>query len=262
MSERRSGWQIAATIIAIPAAVVVLAGIAIIVTFFTSVQDKSGDDIALKRVENVARALADDLGGARDLTDAETAAAEMFHSRSATVVPLTWTGTLGTEGGITIEARITADVAGGNSGAMFAPDTSSGFASRCYRYTVAALRDVRYWEIPCAFVGEPSAPPMSTRPELPLDAAERVEDALRASADTTELSESLHREFPGERFRVETEDTPAGERVVAVGVTPGTDCVLRVRLTDGEIVTPSYDQIWLQPGELGCSTRLYTAPPQ
>lgn len=52
-----------------------------------------------------------------------------------------------------------------------------------------------------------------------------------------------------------------GELVVAVGVASARDCVLRVRAESGEVTQPAYDRIWLEPGELGCSTRLYTSPP-
>lgn len=262
MSERRSGWQTAATALAVVSAVIVLLGIVVIATFFAAIRDKSGDDLALNSVEHVASALADDLRGAHDLTDAETAAAEMFHSRSATVEPLTWVGAFGTTDGITIEARISAVVEASGGGAIFQPSTSAGAAERCYRYTVVEFREAEYEEIPCAGLPDPSVPPVSTRPELPVDAAERVEAALLASTGATALTEQLRQDFAGDEFEIEAIDTPAGERVVAVGVRPGTDCVLRVRLADGEIVVPSYEQIWLQPGEQGCSTDLYTAPPQ
>ncbi|PRB12205.1 hypothetical protein [Microbacterium sp. MYb62] len=254
-------WPVIATVIAIPAAVIVIVGIVFVVMFFVSVQDKDGDDVALNRVEHVARALADDLRGAHDLTDAETVAAEMFHSRSAIVEPLTWTGAFGTDDGITIQTRISASVEASSSGAMFAPYTSAGSAERCYRYTVVVFREAAYDEIPCQGLPQPPAPPASTSPALPGDATARI-DGILMTTDPADLAEALRQEFPGDRFRVEAIETPAGEQVVAVGVTPGTDCVLRVRRTDGEVVSPPYDRIWLEPGELGCSTRLYTAPPQ
>jgi hypothetical protein len=39
------------------------------------------------------------------------------------------------------------------------------------------------------------------------------------------------------------------------------DCLLMVKRPDGTIDLPGYDRIWLAPGELGCSTDLYTSPP-
>lgn len=254
-------WRRAATILAIPAALIVLAGIALVVVIAISLQDRDGDDIALDRVEHVAGALSDALRNARGLTDAATVAAEMFHSRSATVEPLTWTGVFGEGDGITIEARVSAAVEASSGGSMFARYTSAGAAERCYRYTVVALREVQYEEIPCAGLPEPSAPPVATRPELPNDAAERVERAL-AAPERAPLRDTLRAEFPGDEFTIDTVETPAGETVAAVGVTPGTHCILRVRLRNGEIISPPYDRTWLQPGELGCSTGLYVAPPQ
>jgi hypothetical protein len=263
VKPHRSPWKLTATVLAIPAAVVVLAGIVLAIVIVVSMQDKDGDDLAADQVEHVARALVDDLRGARDLTDAETVAAEMFHSRSASVEPLTWSGSLGEGKGITIEARISAVVAESSSGELFAPHTSAGSAERCYRYTVSVSQDAAYEEIPCKGLTESAAPPSSNRPELPADAAERIEALLVATATgVADLVDALRAEFPGSQFTVEAVDTPAGERVVAVGVTPGSDCVLRVRLPDGEIVSPSYDRIWLEPGELGCSAELYTAPPR
>ncbi|QNA92867.1 MULTISPECIES: hypothetical protein [unclassified Microbacterium] len=261
MTSRRSLGQGVATLLAIPAAAIVLAGIVLVTVFLVSTRDKDGDDVADGTVEHVADALADDLRGARDLTDAATVAAEMFHSRSATVEPLTWSGTLSDGGGIVIEARISAVVEESSSGALFAPSTSAGSSERCYRYAVTASGKVAHEEIPCSGIAEPVAPPASTRPELPLDTVERVDRVLAASGGT-DPTQALRDEFPDAHVIVQVEQTAGGEWVVAVGVTPGTDCVLRVRRTTGDVVSPPYDRIWLEPGETGCSPALYTAPPR
>jgi hypothetical protein len=115
--------------------------------------------------------------------------------------------------------------------------------------------------ISCHGLSTPAAPPVSQRPALPHDAAERVERIL-AVASGDDLAELLDEEFPGEDFAIDAIETSDGDLVAAVGVTPGTDCVLRVRASNGEITAPSYDRIWLEPGELGCSVELYTAPPR
>lgn len=253
-------WRVVATVLAIPAALIVLAGVAIIVIFFVSTQDKNGDDVARGTVEHVAGALEADLRGAYDLTDAETVAAEMFRSRTATVEPLTWSGAFGSAEPITIQARISATVEASGSGAIFSSYTSAGSAEKCYRYTVPGFREATSEEVSCEGIPEPLDPPRSSRPELPSDAAERVESVLVAAAGS-DPTDALRAEFPGSAMTVEVEETSAGEVVAAVGVTPGTDCVLRVVSPTGEVTAPSFDPIWLEPGETGCSTRLYTAPP-
>lgn len=212
-----------ATVLAIPAVMVVAAGITFVILFWIAIQPVDGDTLAVDRVEHVAAALADDLSDMREPVDAETVAAEWFHSRAATVEPLTWTGAVGTDRTATIEARITAAVAESSTGGGFAQYTSAGSAVGCYRFTVGLGDGAGYESVPCDALPESTTPASSNRPSLPDDAAERVEEVL-ASSPGNELADLLRAEFPGAEFTIDTEQAA--------------------------------------DGELGCSTQLYTAPPQ
>ncbi|MGY1551856.1 hypothetical protein ACW5CM_08725 [Microbacterium sp. A588] len=245
---------------AIAVLTVVVVAVVLVIILISSMRDRDGDELAAARVEDVARALAQDLDGISEPIDAETVAAERFHSRAATVEPLTWTGAIGLEQTGTIEARLSASVTENSIGGYYGPFNSAGSAVQCYRYTIALGEDVRFEMIPCDGLPEPRTPPASNRPVLPDDASEQIERILAAEAGSA-VADRLRAEFPGEEFTIEVVKTEAGEVVVAVGVSPGTDCILRVRNLTGEVIAPSYDQIWLQPGEQGCSTQLYTSPP-
>lgn len=250
-----------ATVLAIPAALIVVAGITFVIVFWIAIQPVDGDSVAADRVDHVAAALADDLSDMHEPLDAETVAAEWFHSGSATVEPLTWTGAVDIDRTATIDARITATVVESSTGGLFARYTSAGSAVGCYRYTVGLGDDAGYQSVPCDELPESTTSPSSNRPSLPDDAAERVEEVLAISPGS-ELAAMLRAEFSGSEFTIDAEQTAEGDLVAAVGVQPGNQCVLRVKTSSGEIFAPSYDQIWLQPGEQGCSTQLYTAPPQ
>lgn len=250
-----------ATVFALLAALVVAALITVVVLFWMALRPTDGDDVATGRVENVARALVDELSDIHETIDAETVAAEWLHSRSADVEALSWTGSTSADQTATIDVRISAAVVERSTGGIFARYTSAGSATKCFRFTVGLGDPARYETISCDGVSAPAAPPVSQRPVLPEDAAERVERILGV-ASSDDLTELLYEEFPGEDFAIDTIETSDGDLVAAVGVTPGTDCVLRVRASSGAITAPSYDRIWLEPGELGCSVELYTAPPR
>lgn len=252
--------QTIATIFAILIALFVVAVIVFAIVLWNSIQPRDGDALAAERVEHVAGALADDLSHMREPLDAETVAAEWFHSSSATVEPLTWTGTVDDGRTATIEARVSAMVPESSTGGFFARHTSAGSAVGCYRYTVGLGEDARYEAISCDDLPASEAPPSSNRPTFSDDAAERIEEILESSHGD-DLEDALRAEFSGAEYTIDTEKTDDGQLVAAVGLDPGTKCILRVKTADGEIISPSYDRIWLEPGELGCTTRLYTAPP-
>lgn len=224
--------------LAIPAVLVVTVVIAFLVFLLIAMQDQDGDDLAVDRVEHVADALAKDLSDIREPIDAETVAAEWFRSTSATIEPLTWTGTVGPDRAATIEARISASVAENSIGGFYGPFNSAGSAVRCYRYTVGLGEDASYEPVACEQLPTPSAPPHSNRPMLPHGAAERIEKAL-ADSSSSVVADKLRTEFPGEEFTIEVTQTAHGDVVVAVGVSPGTDCILRVRGVAGDIFAPS-----------------------
>ncbi|MBO0979852.1 hypothetical protein [Microbacterium sp. SD291] len=236
-----------ATAFAVVAALVVAGAIVLVVLVVIATQDRDGDDLAEDRVEQVAQSLADDLSRIREPIDAETVAAERFRSVEATVEPLSWSGDGDGGQAMIIDARISAAVAANSIGGYFGPFNSEGSAVMCYRFSVVALQASEYEEISCEGFAEPAAPPTSSRPSVPADAAQRVERIL-STTPGTELADALRTEFPGADFTVDAVETPAQELVAAVGVSPGSDCVLRVLLPSGEIIAPSCDRIWLEPG--------------
>ncbi|MET8230378.1 hypothetical protein ABZS77_06845 [Micromonospora sp. NPDC005298] len=67
--------------------------------------------------------------------------------------------------------------------------------------------------------------------------------------------------FPEQRVTVDT-TTHEGVLVAAVGVPAERDCLLPIRTAGGAVESPGYDPTWLEPGETGCRTGLYTSPPR
>lgn len=130
----------------------------------------------------------------------------------------------------------------------------------CYRYVLQLYRYTRHEQIDCPDVERPPIPVPEVVPALPDDARQRIEAAL-GSATPESLASDVRAAFPEEFIKVET-TVHGGELVAAVGIPAERECLLAVRRVDGTIHYPSYDQVWLEPGELGCSVALYTAPPR
>lgn len=145
-------------------------------------------------------------------------------------------------------------------GGYYGPYNSAGSASARFRYTLIILQETTFTEISCDSLPSAVPTPHANTGALPADAAERVESAM-ATTDAGAIAAELRMLSPVAGLTIETTITDGGELVVAVGPPSANDCVLRVRTESGEITAPPYDPIWLEPGEAGCSTRLYTAPP-
>lgn len=243
------------------ACVLVITGLAVAVVVNINVS-QDGDAIADRRVVATARALTSDFGYQREATDAESIAATRFRSVSTDVQPMRWSGATNPGGEAVIDVRIRSVVEAESSTTIFGPRNSAGSAERCYRFTLVLYAESQREELECddlpRIVVAPTASPVAALPE---DAAERISAVLRQS-DSRDLATELHDAFPGVEVTVDVVVTDPGELVAAVGITSERDCVVMVRSADGEVFRASFDRIQLEPGELGCSARLYTAPAQ
>lgn len=243
-------------------ALIVVVGVVLGLILQALTAPRDGDAVARTGVERTAQGIADDLGYWTESTDAETLAAERFTSAGdvgATVRPIAWTGTT-SDGGATIDVRITLTVDAESSPGFFQPSQTAGSAERCYRFTVRVTDDVRHEEILCSSAAPVPEPTATQRPALADDAEMRLTDVL-SMTDVDSLAGDVAEAFPEDEVTIETAEA-GGELVAAVGVAPARDCVVMVRHVDGTIERVFFDRIQLEPGELGCSTRLYTNPPR
>lgn len=179
---------------------------------------------------------------------------------AATVEPLAWSGAIGSESTATIDVRIDVVVDAHSSSQIFGPSNSAGAATRCYRLVWGRYDPASRTEIACPDTPAPARPTPEPRPELTDDDRVTVSNIVAATSDRADIESALHEAFPQQYIRIETA-TVGDEVVVALGIPRERDCILVVRDGGGEIGFPSYDRIWLEPGELGCSTALYTSPP-
>ena len=211
------------------------------------VEPVDGDEAARQAAER----LNDELGHRDRARDAETIAAtevpaEPRRDPPVRMTPLAWKGRVSGNEKATIDVRVVV------------PD--AGDATFCYRYTLELYRYTEFEEIDCPKVARPPVPSASPVLTLPRDAARRLEAALRdATAET--LAGKVRAAFPQGGIGVDTV-TSEGTLVAAVGVAAERDCVVMIRSADGRTRQISYDRVWLEPGELGCHTTLYTSPPR
>jgi hypothetical protein len=224
-----------------------------------------GREIAEDETSRLAEQLADNFGYVRWPGKAEWLAAEapLPDTRGehwdAQIDFLDWSGELVAPGDVvTLVVRITVTVD------EFRPDTfggrgqTAGSAGRCFRYYHLPLyAQAEYDEIDCPADATPRQP--TPAPSLPDDARDRVATVL-AEATPQSLDAQVRAAFPEPYVTVDT-TVHEGTLVVAVGVPRERDCVVAIRTPDGEIGYPSFDRDWLWPGELGCTTNLYTSPP-
>lgn len=222
---------------------------------------QDGDRIAWDRAAATAEAMQSDFGYQRDSRDAETIAAGLVFSSRNGVTPVAWSGSTEDGDEAVIDVRIRVEVEANAGGFGNGSVVSAGTAERCFRFTLVIHEDARRVEIECAGLPTAVEPPVATPlAALPEDAPTRLEAVLAAS-DPEELAQNVRAEFADPEFSVDTELTGDGELVVALGALESRDCVVRVRKVDGTIVPVSFDRIWLEPGEGGCTVQLYTAPP-
>ncbi|WFE36173.1 hypothetical protein [Micromonospora sp. WMMD975] len=172
---------------------------------------------------------------------------------------LAWSGRVYADELATIDVRFVSL----GEGPTARPGESSqpaGRTTRCYRYELRLYRYTTYREIDCPPGAAPPPPSAAPVPALPADGRKRLTTVLRAATPAT-LAGAVRAAFPQEWITVDTV-THEGALVAAVGVPPERQCLLLVRTPAGKIEEPGYDRIWLEPGETGCKTGLYVAPPR
>lgn len=224
--------------------------------------DTDGDVAAERQVRATADELTSSIGYVQRNMDAETRAATTFSRPSGAVrlTPLTWNGSGEVEDPVIVDVRIDVELEAIPIVNIGDRGRSAGAAVGCYRFHVAVTREASSERIDCPAGAAPTATPVaSVPPELPSDAEERVR-AVLAQPDAS-VADALRAAFPDPATTIKSFVTDAGETVVAVGVPASRDCVVLVRRTDGSIEPVAFRRISLEPGEVGCSTSLYTNPP-
>ncbi|MFD6176048.1 MULTISPECIES: hypothetical protein [unclassified Isoptericola] len=234
-----------------------------------------GDALAAELGERIAIGIADDIEPSYD----EPADAATIVQRRAvvsprlpedevgvtfSVVPLAWEGASGDRDGALIDVAVSVEVAQIDS-VMGDAGRDSGSSTSCWRFAVRAPDpdDVAdYDEVECPTDLSPAQPLPTTPPSLDVrasDEARRVLDELPDGASPEDAEAALRAVFPG--VDVIRADRAKDELVAAVGVTEARDCIVAVRPDGGPTWRfTDFDRILLEPGELGCTPGLYTAP--
>lgn len=111
-------------------------------------------------------------------------------------------------------------------------------------------------------VQEPLRPPpaASPVPRPPEDGRQQLTTALRTATPDT-LATAVREAFPEPHITVDTV-THAGVPVAAVGVPAERDCLLLIRTPSGDIESPGFTKIWLEPDEPGCKTQAIAVTPR
>lgn len=186
--------------------------------------------------------------------------------RGVRVEPLSWSGTTGPAddgAGARITVRITVQLPAKTSSTLFGESYAASSATRCYRYGVIGFRffdTLQFEEIACTSEAAPALPTPETIPALSED-AEAVLGAVLRDATAEDVDAAVADAFPQPEVTTQTE-VVGGELVASVGIPVERDCLVMVRRVTGVVERLAFDSEWLEPGELGCSTRLYTAPPR
>lgn len=237
--------------------------------FVRATSTRDGDDVAREQIRHAAVEVQEFLGYVNRVRGAETFAAGILERRHRTaaapngdslgIEPLAWSGRTFGDEFATIDVRFTATVTRRDSTGFGDRGSTAGSATMCYRYVLQLYRYTTREEIDCPIIVDPPIPVPEVIPALPVDARQRLETVLLAATPDS-LATDVRAAFPDEFITVDTA-THDGELVAAVGVPAERECLLAVRRTDGTIDYPGYDRVWLEPGELGCRTALYTAPP-
>lgn len=178
---------------------------------------------------------------------------------TAIVEPLAWSGeSAGSSAAIDI--RVIVDVEGHQSNQLFGDSWGPGSATRCFRLEWRQYEPARRSEIPCPEGPAPERPVPAARPELTDVDRQQITTIVGAHTDADALADALREAYPQDYISIETTEADGGI-VAAVGIPAERDCVLVFRGADGAITYPSFRRISLEPGEMGCSTGLYTSPP-
>ena len=267
-TRRPAGWLI---VVLIAAVLVVVVGLPAAGRWLLSEAygPEDGEDVARDWIRSEAARLEEDLGHISNQRNAETFAARMIERQpvpgsspedSLLIEPVAWSGRTFGDEVTTIDVRFTATVAVRSAAGFGERGTTAGSATMCYRYVLQLYRYTQREQIDCPDVEQPPIPVPEVVPALPPDARQRIETAL-LSATPESLASDVRAAFPEEFIRVDA-TVHGGELVAAVGIPAERECLLAVRQVDGAINYPGYDPVWLEPGELGCSVALYTAPPR
>lgn len=228
-----------------------------------------GDRVADERVRALAEQIGEDMTPpVLDVQTAEWLAATYVGrannpEQGIRVEALSWSGNSGQGDGAQIDVRISIDVPAKNASSIGDSSWADGSSTRCYRYHVIGNR---YWdtlkldEIGCPNEPAPPPPTASPSPALPAD-AETTLEALLSTATAASLNSDVQRAFPQDFISKETTSV-RDELVAAIGVRSERECIVVVRRVDGSIQYVGFRPVWLEPGELGCSTAIYTNPPR
>lgn len=220
--------------------------------------ESEGERRARRFADSQAEKLSDTFGYLSRPRDAEMLATMVPDGGSqgngdVTVATLGWSGRAFSDEVATVDVRFEVTVLGD----FF---VTGGSATRCYRYTLALYRYAEYVGIDCPAGATAAVPSPSPVLILPPDTEKRLTAALRTATAET-LAARVRAAFPDPGIRVDTA-VHEGELVAAVGVPAERDCVVMVRAAAGAPRRVSFDQVWLEPGETGCTAALYLSPPR
>lgn len=234
------------------------------------VGEESGDALARDTAAAEAKQLNTELGHRNRVRDAGSiAAAEIVRKPEdaasgggATLrrEALAWSGRTAGDERATVDVRFVVTVPERPPVSIGGASNSAGEATRCYRYEFELYRYTTYHEIDCPSGAAPPPPTAAPVPAVPADGQQRLTAVLRTATPDT-LAGAVRAAFPQDWITVDT-TVHEGALVAAVGVPAERDCLLLVRTPAGRIESPGYDRIWLEPGEIGCRTALYVAPPR
>ncbi|MFJ1539072.1 hypothetical protein ACIODS_11075 [Micromonospora chalcea] len=232
--------------------------------------EQSGDDLARDAAAAEAKQLNTELGHRNRVRDAGSiAAAEIVQQAPGATSgggetvrreALAWSGRTAGDERATVDVRFVVTVPERPPVSIGGASNTAGEATRCYRYEFQLYRYTTYREIDCPSGAAPSPPTAAPVPSLPEDGRQRLTAVLRTATPDT-LAGAVRAAFPQDWITVDTA-VHEGALVAAVGVPAERDCLLLVRTPAGKIESPGYDRIWLEPGEIGCRTALYVAPPR
>ncbi|KQX07891.1 MULTISPECIES: hypothetical protein [unclassified Leifsonia] len=221
-----------------------------------SIAERIGDDLA----PSVMRARTAEWLVASHVQDENV---ELPDGSSHRVEALSWSGATSDAAGAQLLLRISVDIA------AHSPDTvgdiarAAGSATLCAQYTVVGDR---YGDAPdleqvdCPDGDVPPLPSPSPPPTLDPSSAAILE-AVLLSTDAAGLEADVMAAFPQDYVAIET-TVGDGRLIAAVGVPSEGDCIVGVRESDGSVrAGGGFPPERLMPGEIGCSTRLVTAPP-
>jgi hypothetical protein len=215
-----------------------------------------GTSSARSTTESMAEELGKDLGYRERSRTAEHIAATEIPAEmpapslddSIRLTPVAWSGRVYSDEEATVDVRF-----------ELPSQDPAVTPAACYRFTLKMYRYTTHKVVDCPEGTVPAAPSPSPPPSLPPDARDRLAEVLRTATPET-LAEAVRAAFPA-GVGIDTA-VDEGVLVAAVGIAAERDCVVVIRTPDGKTKDVGFDRIWLEPGEMGCRTGLYTSPPR